>query len=103
VVRPADNREVMCSNHIGPILHILVLFFYPTLTHGKRSPVRSWYRNYYLFSPFFIDIYPGTIGGVIPGALARSVFIMQEPRDLPHIIIFLCEDEKGVVIKNKEN
>jgi hypothetical protein len=27
VVRPADNREVMCSNHIGPILHILILFF----------------------------------------------------------------------------
>jgi hypothetical protein len=41
--------------------------------------------------------------GVIPGALAMSVFIMQETRDLPDIIICLREDEKGVVIKNKEN
>jgi hypothetical protein len=27
VVRPADNREVMCSNHIGPILFHFFIFF----------------------------------------------------------------------------
>jgi hypothetical protein len=26
-VRPADNREVMCSNHIGPIIRFSFMFF----------------------------------------------------------------------------
>jgi hypothetical protein len=49
---------------------------------------------------FIIDIYPGAIGVVIPGALALSVFIMQETRDLPDIIIRLREGANGVVIVN---
>lgn len=40
---------------------------------------------------------------VIPGALAMSVFIMQETRDLPDITIRLREDAKGVVIVNQGN
>jgi hypothetical protein len=49
---------------------------------------------------FFIDIYPGAIGVVIPGAPALSVFIMQETRDLPDFIIRLREGANGVVIVN---
>jgi hypothetical protein len=40
---------------------------------------------------------------VIPGALAMSVFIMQETRNLPDITIRLREDAKGVVIVNQGN
>jgi hypothetical protein len=49
---------------------------------------------------FFIDIYPGAIGVVIPGAFALSVFIMQETRDLPDIIIRLREGVNGIVSVN---
>jgi hypothetical protein len=49
---------------------------------------------------FFIDIYPGAIGGDIPGALTMSVFIMQETRDLTDITIRFCEGANGVVIVN---
>ena len=52
---------------------------------------------------FFYEIYLGAIGVVILGALAMSVFIMQETCDLPDITIRLREDAKGVVIKNQGN
>lgn len=52
---------------------------------------------------FFIDIYLGAIGVVFLGALAMSVFIMQETHDLPDITLRLREDATGVVIQNQGN
>jgi hypothetical protein len=84
---PAHFGIVFLS-YINPWKEILCSFLVPELLSALS---------------FFSSIFILLLSGVIPGALAMSVFIMQEPRDLPDITIFLREDEKGVVIENQEN
>ncbi|MGD0535783.1 MAG: hypothetical protein ABR999_10160 [Methanoregula sp.] len=52
---------------------------------------------------FWIDIYLGATGVIVLVALAMSVFIMEDSRVLPELMVRLGDDAKKVVVENSGN
>lgn len=50
-----------------------------------------------------ISIYAGGIVLVLVAVLVMSLFIMQDTKNLPDVIVELKEDAKGVIVRNSGN
>lgn len=50
-----------------------------------------------------INIYAGGVVLVLVAVLAMSLFIMQDTKNLPDVVVELKEDAKGIIIRNSGN
>jgi hypothetical protein len=50
-----------------------------------------------------ISIYAGGVVLVLVAVIAMSLFIMQDTKNLPDVVVELKEDAKGIIIRNSGN
>lgn len=50
-----------------------------------------------------ISIYAGGVVLILVAVIAMSLFIMQDTKNLPDIVVELKEDAKGIIIRNSGN
>ena len=50
-----------------------------------------------------ISIYAGGVVLVLVAVIAMSLFIMQDTKNLPDVVVELREDAKGIIIRNSGN
>ncbi len=98
-MRPADNREVMSSNLIGPIL------FIPCCSNpdSMDSQVKLVLVAGIIISVILalIDIYLAGIVFIIAMVLTMSLHIMKDSRFLPDVVVSMNEDAKSIVVANR--
>lgn len=114
MVHPADNREVVRSNRIGPItililiksITILIIFYYLACNHlsmDRNQKLILVIGIFILVGLLLKDIYLALIGVIILIVLWMSFRIMANSAILPNVAVSLRDDAKGIVVTNKGN